>query len=257
MVSPLYLKSGLIFVCVISIILLSGCTEQENKEFGNAIKTAVVNAAECKVGLGSNCSNESVSIEVNVNKGECRFDSDCSSICDGNVFWKRGCDPQSDTCVKTFETDCSVKTTDIGNYSFPMLCTVTGCIDDTSAIHAQKEDLIAQVNTYTAAMQQTTTLRQIASRNCINGLAEVTNKLIIDTAVSFSSLPTNMVAIYSDTTKQAIDTIGSAAGGSNTMSAEEFISLNCNAIKALDSDFALISKKRDILSAEANAFQGQ
>jgi len=246
-------------VCALAAGLLLlfafGCTAQEEKEFNQALMQGIQQEAVKGV---KNATGGLLDLGGMVQKGECRFDSDCASVCEGNVFWKRGCNAQTDKCVKTFETDCGAQATAFGEDSFPRLCTASGCADDTAAIHARKEELVSQANDYTAAMQQTTELRQVAAKNCIGALADVTDKLIIDTALSFGRLPTGTTSIYSVTTRQTVNTLGKAAsGGSGKMSAEEFISLNCNAIKALDSDYALLSKKRDLVMAQAKLYEGK
>ena len=237
------------------LLFAFGCTAQEEKEFNAALMQGIQQEAVKGV---KNATGGLLNLGGAAPKGECRFDSDCASVCEGSVFWKRGCDAQTDKCVKTFDTDCGAHAAAFGEDSFPKMCTTSGCVDDTSAIHARKEELVSQANDYTAAMQQATELRQVAAKNCIGALADVTDKLIIDTALSFSKLPTSATSIYSMTTKQAVNTLGKAAsGGSGKMSAEEFISLNCNAIKALDSDYALFSKKRDLVMAQAKLYEGK
>ncbi len=237
------------------LLFAFGCTAQEEKEFNAALMQGIQQEAVKGV---KNATGGLVDLGGSAPKGECRFDSDCASVCEGNVFWKRGCDAQTDKCVKTFDTDCSAQVTAFGEDSFPKLCTTSGCVDDSDSIHARKEELVSQANDYSAAMQQTTELRQVAAKNCISALADVTDKLIIDTALSFGRLPRSTTSIYSMTTKQTVNTLGKAAsGGSGKMSAEEFISLNCNAIKALDSDYALISKKRDLVMAQAKLYEGK
>jgi len=237
------------------LLLAFGCTAQEEKEFNDAIMQGIQQEAVKGV---KNATGGLLDLGSTAPKGECRFDSDCASVCESGVFWKRGCNAQADKCVKTFDTDCGAQATAFGEDSFPKLCTASGCVDDTSAIHARKEELVSRANDYSAAMQQTTELRQVAAKNCISALADVTDKLIIDTALSFGRLPTSTTSIYSVTTRQAVNTLGKAAsGGSSKMSAEEFISLNCNAIKALDSDYALLSKKRDLVMAQAKLYEGR
>ncbi len=253
--SSLWLRGILVF-CSFSIFLLSGCTAQEEKEFNDALRRALIQEARNQVNNATNNLVQGAEHALGIG-GECRFDSDCTAMCEGSVYWKRGCDPRTDKCMKTFDTDCHAQTTVVGNYDFAKLCAASGCADDTASIHAKKEELIAQANEYTAAMQQTTALRQTAAKNCIGALADVTDKLIIDTALTFGRLPTSTTSIYSITTKQTINTLGGAATGGTRMSAEEFISLNCNAVKALDTDFALASKKRDIVMEEAKAFEGR
>ncbi len=279
----------LFLMVLVSLFVLAGCTQQETDQAVNiALQQGVHDQIKNLTGLNVNTSgiNFTPLIQAGENRsggaargascdvdsdcasgvcqnsvcasmaggGSCRFDTDCPPSCDGNVYWKYGCD-STHTCVKTFDYDCTATPTTVGDFSFPKVCTSTGCVDDTASIHAKKEDLISQANQYSAAMQQTTSLRQIASKNCISALADVTNRLIVETALSMASPTTKTVELWTDTTKQAVETLGTA--NSDKMSAEEFISLNCNAVKALDSDFALLSKKRDIAMAQANQFQGQ
>jgi len=240
-----------------ALFLLFGCTKEEEKQFNDAIMEGVKQSAiDTLTGKGN--SSISISMGDDTKKGECRFDSDCAPECDGGVFWKKGCDAQTDKCVRTFDTDCSAQFTYIGSDSFSKLCTPSCCVEDTDAIRASKDDLISQANDYTAAMQEATELRQIAAKNCISALADVTDKLIIDTALTFGRLPKSSTSIYSVTTKQTINTLGNAAtGGSGKMSAEEFISLNCNAIRALDTDYAVASKKRDLVMEQAKLYEGR
>ncbi len=186
--------------------------------------------------------------------GGCRFDSDCSPACEGQVFWKRGCDAQTSLCKNTFETDCAGEKTVIGTFEFPKLCSSAGCVEDTNAISSKKKELISTANDYTAAMQRTTELRQVASKNCLSALGDVTNKLIIETAITFSNLPSRMADVVTDQTKQALDLLSS---NNNTMSTEEYISLNCNAVKTLDVEYLVLSKKRDKVMEQAKAFEGR
>lgn len=255
-------------VFIISFLLLAGCTDEDiNKAFQDSVKQSIHDQVKNATGIDAggliNASvdllNQTGALNIaNGNEtggGECRFDSNCAALCEGNTYWKRGCDAQANKCAKTFDYDCGQKMTAVGEFSFVQTCTPSGCTDDTGAIHAKKEDLVASANRYSAAMQQTTALRQIASKNCIGALADVTNRLIVETAVSMSSPTSSAVGLWTDTTKQAVETLGTA--NSEKMSAEEFISLNCNAVKSLDMDYALLSKKRDLVMAQAEAFAGR
>lgn len=240
---------------LVSFTYFSGCTKEDEAEFNKAIMegikqeaaNTVKNATGGLIGGGNDKPKPNA---------ECRFDSDCKPVCEGNVYWKKGCDAQTDKCVKTFDTDCASQYTVVGEFSFGKVCRASGCADDASAIRAKKSALVAEANDYTAQMQEATALRQTAAKNCISALSDVTDKLIIDTAMTFARLPRSPTSIYSLTTKNTIDRIGTAAAPNTKMSAEEFISLNCNAIKALDTDYALASKKRDIVMKQAEAFAG-
>ena len=255
-------KTYIAIFCFVLLIFLYGCTAEEEQDIEKAIAAAAINQAKCKIGLGVNCSDTNITITLqndttnnqNTTSRSCRFDSDCSTFCEGTVFWKQGCDPRINACVKTFDTDCSQLSTTIGESSFPLRCTKYGCINNTEAIHNQKETLIGQANNYTAAMQQATQLRQIASKNCISALSDVTTQLIVNTALMYS-IPSQVADLYSLTTQQIIDQLNNAA--STRMSAEEYISLNCNAVRALDSDYRLLSQKRDRVMQQAQQYAGQ
>ena len=242
-------------------ILLFGCTEEDSKLFSDAImKEAGKQIVNEMNPFKGDKNNNSKTPEAETPKGECRFDSDCNAVCEGNVFWKKGCDAQTNKCVKTFETDCSAEKTTVGEFSFAKLCSLgsKGCAEDAESISKKKSELVTQANTYSAAMQETTKLRQIASKNCISALSDVTNKLIIDTGVSFGSLPRQLIDVLGDNVKTLIDTIAnhpSVVGPS--MSSEEYISLNCNAVKAFDTEFAVLAKKRDLVIEKAKAFEGR
>ncbi|MFH1094850.1 MAG: hypothetical protein V1728_01390 [Candidatus Micrarchaeota archaeon] len=244
----------LAFALAVSFILLYGCTAEEEKEFNQAVEHA---AQQQAIDTIKNSTGGLIDLGGGKPAGECRFDSDCPPLCEGSVFWKRGCDAQTDKCVRTFDTDCGMQPTVLGEFSFPGLCAPGGCVQDNAAIRAKKSELVSQANGYTAAMQQTTDLRQTASRNCRSALADVTDKLIIDTALSFGRLPRSGTSIYSITTKNTIERLGKTVSGSDKMPVEEYIALNCKAVESLDADYALLAKKRDIVIEQAKAFEGR
>lgn len=259
-----YRSRFFVFLCIALLILFYGCTAEEEKQFEQDLEKEMVKQAQHNA---ENAINDTIGSTVkgvkdalglgngnNQTSGECRFDSDCTAICESSVYWKRGCDAQTNKCIKTFDTDCAANPTLISSYSFAKLCTTGGCIEDTDSIHAKKEELVAKANDYTAAMQQTTSLRQVAAKNCISALADVTDNLIISTALTFS-IPGKAADLYTEVARNMIEVIGNA--GSSKMSAEEYISLNCNAIKVLDTEYALLSKKRDIVIKDAETFAGR
>ncbi len=201
--------------------------------------------------FGNQQSTNNQSINQNA---QCRFDSDCSPICEGSKYWQRGCSIQTNSCIKTFETDCSQSQTIVGSHSFSKLCSHNGCVDDDDRIHQKKEELIGQANNYTSAMQQVTILRQAASRNCLSALSDVTNNLIVSTALIYS-IPSSTADLYGATTQQIIDQINNAV--SKKMSAEEYIALNCNAVRVLDTEYSVLSLKRDKVMQDASTFEGR
>lgn len=247
---------ALFSVLLVSFIIISGCTKEEEEEFNAALMEGVKQEAANTV---KNATGGLIGGGTDKPKPtrECRFDSDCKPVCEGNTFWKRGCDAQTDKCVKTFDTDCSSQYTSIGEFSFEKLCYASGCADAAASISDKKSELIAEANGYTAQMEQANELQQVASKNCRSALADVTDKLIIDAALSLGKIPKSTTSIYSMTTKQTVERIGKAAMPSNKMSAEEYIALNCKAVESLGTDFALASKKRDIVMKQAEAFAGR
>jgi hypothetical protein len=180
-------------------------------------------------------------------KGECRFDGDCNGICEGNVYWKRGCDAQTDKCIKTFSDDCSAIKDTFGTYIVSQTCGANGCQTDMvtignkkQEIAVKKQELSDQVKEWLATRQEVTNLMMTANKNCLNALAEVTNKLIIDSATKLGMLPKTMWDVTSDVTNNLLDQL---ASNPSVMSAEEFISLNCNLYKALQTDLDVLEKK--------------
>gem|GEM_PF-2750615 len=181
------------------------------------------------------------------NNGECKFDSDCSGICENNTYWKRGCDAQTNTCKKTFDTNCAEEKETFGTYSIGKVCKSDGCQTNTLAIENKKKELSDQkkqlsdkVKEWLAARQEATALMMTSNKNCLGALSEVTNKLIIDSATKLGMLPKTMWDVTSDVTNNLLDQLGS---NPKAMSAEEFISLNCNLYKALQTDLDLLEKK--------------
>lgn len=212
-----------------------------------------MNRKACLAQLKFN-SNTSGNIAINSESpnmeppaGECRFDSDCGGICEGNIYWKRGCDAQTNTCKKTFSDDCAEIEDKFGSYTVSQICMPNGCQTDTVAIGNKKKELTDkkqelsdQVKNWLAARQETTELMMTSNKNCLNALAEITNKLIIDSATKLAMLPKTFWDVTSDVTNNLLDQLSS---NPKVMSAEEFISLNCNLYKALQTDLDVLEKK--------------
>lgn len=228
--------------------------------------------------------------EVETEEGECRFDSDCDAICEDNIFWKMGCNARTNVCEKTFDTNCVQEKTILCEFQFSKFCQSDGCADDENAIRATKNELVALGNQYSSLMEETTKVRRIVAENCISVLEDVTNKLIIDTALQFGSLssfgirsspltasPTKDALrgrslstlesqslleknLITDPAKQLIDTLAGKVIDTETnkpaMPIEEYIALNCKAIETLDTEFKLLDKKRGIVIEKLRCFEG-
>ena len=165
--------------------------------------------------------------------GECRYDSDCGSICEGNTKWKMGCDAATNTCEKTFDYDCTEQIETIAGYDFGKVCYFGDCQRDEVMIQAKRDELSDKVKSLLADKQEVTQMMYEADKNCISALEDVTDKLIIDTAVKLTTLPTSFLELGTDLTSQTIDALTTDP---EKMSTEEFISLNCNLYPLLDKD---------------------
>ncbi len=209
--------------------------------------------------------------------GECKYDSDCDSICEGNTYWKMGCNARTNTCEKTFDTNCSDENTEIGVFAFPKLCDTSSiCIDDSATIRGMKSALSSEASNFQNLMQNVERGRRQALDNCLSALSDVTNKFIIDSAIMFSGLSGLRVntsyqsmaefskylqpsgsTVASLATAQVtgpvqglLDKLGSIAvadvtGNAPKMPVEDYISLHCNASKTLKAEFDRLATERD------------
>lgn len=217
----------------------------------------LMNKAGCKAQVGKVPPQESSQVSPQEKpvtetegikpKSECKYDADCQPICEGNVRFKMGCDSQTDTCQKTFSDDCAALKDTIGELSISKICQNGECVSDTKAIDTNKAELNAikvnlsdQVKKWTADRQEITQMMLDANKKCLSGLADVTNKLIIDTALKLAHPPKSLLSIASYATTTLIDKISKDP---NKMSAEEFISWNCNMYKSLQTDLDVLEKK--------------
>lgn len=185
-------------------------------------------------------------------EGECKWDNQCPDICEGNVRWKQGCNGRTNTCEKTFDYPCAEQTERIAGYSFGKICQAGACVRDASAIQQKRTELSNNVKEWLAQRQEVTALMQQASKNCLSGLSDVTNKLIIDTALKLASPPTALLDVGTDATMNLVDAL---ATDPSAMSTEEFISLNCNLYKSLQQDLDVLQKKIDNAQNDARALQ--
>lgn len=207
-----------------------------------------VSKENCLAQLGyEEVEEEGEEEETTEEEGECRIDSDCTPICEGDVRWKRGC-MSTKKCEKTFDFDCSAEKETFGGLSFGKECISGGCVRDTAAIAAARAEITEEANKLSADMDTTTKMMMKAQDNCINGLSDVTNKLIIDTALLMASPPSSLLGIGSSTTNEIVNKLSSDP---SKMSPEEFIAHNCNLVEPLDNDISIMDKKRKNLIQQA------
>lgn len=131
--------------------------------------------------------------------GECKFDSDCDSICENDVMWKMGCNARTNTCEKTFDTNCESETETFSDMSFTKVCSAGTCISDENAINAkiseleiEKKRLSDEVKQIIAIRQELTSTMTDTNKKCLSGLADATNIIIFEGATRIASLSSSL-----------------------------------------------------------------
>lgn len=221
-----------LLISVLSLLLLSGCG---NSDIKNNYCGVHINYQYCKcafhgeycgnVGMSSgeakdyvfdkydNWKNEDVKIdkedgeegdgreedeggdEEKDEKGECKYDSDCDPICEGDIAWKMGCNARKNICEKTFDTNCSTDIETFGGLDFPKVCGEGVCERDEETIAITKENLLLEKKIWSNTLKETNTVRLElsqamldANKNCLNGLADMTNLAIVEFATRVGSV---------------------------------------------------------------------
>ena len=128
-------------------------------------------------------------------KGECKYDSDCDPICEGDIMWKMGCNARTDICEKTFDTDCGADIENFGEQNFPKMCSAGECVRDTDSIEAAKTALTEDKKMWSDTVKEINSVRDgirdamlDANKNCINGIADMTNVAIIEFSTRIASV---------------------------------------------------------------------
>jgi hypothetical protein len=189
--------------------------------------------------------NETASSESEENK-DCQYDSECEPICEGHVQWKQGCNPRSGKCEKTFEHDCTTDSVKVAGYTFQKTCVEGVCAQDNEVVRErlenEKEKISAEVKAMTAQRQRVSKVMLDAQRRCLDGLSDVTNKLIVETALKVASPATGLKDVASDSTMGIVDEL---TGDPDSVTPDEFIAINCKLYKALQTDLDVLEKKID------------
>lgn len=133
--------------------------------------------------------------EVSEEDGTCKYDNDCEAICEGNVKWKMGCNARTNTCEKTFDTDCSADVETFGEQAFPKVCSAGECVRDGEGIQRVKARLENEKQMWVEAGKEINAVRPEinaamldANKNCINGIADMTNVAIMEFATRVASV---------------------------------------------------------------------
>ncbi|PLX22212.1 hypothetical protein C0584_00470 [Candidatus Parcubacteria bacterium] len=128
-------------------------------------------------------------------EGECKYDSDCDPICDGEVAWKMGCNARTNSCERTFDTDCSSDSETFSSLNFPKTCNDGVCIRNEQAIQEKRAALEAEALLWSNTVKAINATRDDlnvamldANKNCINGIADMTNLAIVEFATRVGSV---------------------------------------------------------------------
>ncbi len=187
---------------------------------------------------------ESEDDNVKETKGECKYDDDCNAICDGNIMWKMGCNARDDTCEKTFDTDCASNRETFGDLSFQMVCKSGECIRDNAKIKAKRGDLEIEkkkdsdeLKALNAKRDSLKNVMLDANKNCLNGLANMTNVAIVEFATRVASITAGGIP---DLASASVDYFGDALNKlyaytkdvspseEQKLKPNEYIKLNCD-----------------------------
>ena len=260
---------------------ISGGTAYSKEDCLNAIQ---INIEDENVETQDLASDD----DENNEEGECKFDNDCNAICEGNTYWKMGCNARTNTCEKTFDTNCDEEETAIGVFAFPQICIEeSACVDNEAEITGMKAALSSEAMQWQNLMQNIETARRQALDNCIDALSDVTSKFIIDSAVTFSSIaglrmdtsyqsmasfnkyiqPSGgtvaslATAQVTGPVQQLLDTLGGIAvkdvlDTKPKMKVENYIDLHCNAAKTLKAEYDRLAVERDAVIELSKAFKG-
>ncbi len=175
-------------------------------------------------------------------EGDCLMNSDCAPVCEGNYLWDQDCDQYEKICKKARKHNCADIVDTIAGIDIQRVCKGSACVVDESRLQSTRTDLVKQYNQYTYARQEVTNLRMHFDRQCLRALSDVTNKLIIDSALMLGSMPKTVLDIMTDATVRMID-MGANSG--SKMSTEEFIAYSCSMNKVLTQELKLIDKKQE------------
>lgn len=177
------------------------------------------------------------------NTGECKYDSDCPATCEGDMMWKRGCNARTNTCENTFDTNCAVEVESFGDMGIAKICTAGACVRDTASIVQEKaeleqikKDMSDEVKVINTQREELKNLMLDANKNCINGIADMTNVAILEFATRVGSVMAggfpDLASASVDYVNDAINKISASADtatpAEKKLKPHEYIKLHCD-----------------------------
>lgn len=204
--------------------------------------------------------------------GTCKYDSDCDPICDGNVAWKMGCNARTNSCEKTFDTNCSETKDAYGTLTFRQICSAGQCVTDEETIAATKAKLEADkkaasdnVKDINARRDDLKNVMLDTNKNCINGIADMTNVAIMEFSTRIASLMAGGLPSAADA---AVDYAGDALNKlyaysdgtppeDQKLKPDEYIKLNCDLYNFFKSELAASDQELDDALEEAKTIDTQ
>lgn len=205
-----------------------------------ATDTKCVPADEIEEGNEGDEEDEEVSEETA--KGECKYDNECAATCEGDIAWKQGCNARTNTCEKTFDTDCTSDIETFGDVEIPKMCSSGACVSDTAMIAQKraemekiKKEMSDEVKEINAQRAELTALMLDANKNCLNGIADMTNVAILEFATrvgsvmagGFPDLASASVDYVNDAINKMSATASDDAAAEQKLKPHEYIKLNC------------------------------
>lgn len=79
-----------------------------------------------------------------VTEGQCGISGSCGTECDGNVMWQLGCNGVTNTCERTFDTDCSTNFNTFADMQFSMVCLENRCSRNDEEIRIKRTELVGE-----------------------------------------------------------------------------------------------------------------
>jgi len=160
-------------------------------------------------------------------------------------MWKQGCNARTNKCEKTFDYNCAEQSDTIQDHAEPRICLNGACIFNKNAFLNYRQQLSTEAKGLLQEKQELTALMLEVNKNCINGIADVTNKLIIDTA----QLAATALAPAAGISKRLNEFIGEGvvqlieeikASPPMKTKPEDYIALNCNLYKQIGDELPKI-----------------
>jgi len=149
-----------------------------------------------EISVNNKCvKSDEVDEDEESEEGDCKYDSDCDPICEGEVAWKMGCNPRENKCIKTFDTDCGADIEYFSSLEVPKTCSEGICVRDDASIEELRGKLEAESKLWSDTVKAINATRDDLSiamldsnKQCLNGLADMTNLLILEGATRIASV---------------------------------------------------------------------